>query len=142
MNKNRIRLLALGAGVSLALATTAPLSAFRAGAAQEEHAQETARSPHVPTVDEHMKLLTSKLELTADQQTTIRPMLQELHDTTQKLVDDQSLSHEDRMAGVRTARMKADKDIRTVLTDDQKQKLDQVEHEPHPELHGDVHGSR
>jgi len=36
---------------------------------------------------------------------------------------------------------KADKKIREILNDDQKKKLDQLEQEPHPELHGSLNGA-
>jgi hypothetical protein len=51
-----------------------------------------AHSNGVPTVEVHLKLLTEKLALTADQQTKIKPILQELHDATLKAVQDESMS--------------------------------------------------
>jgi Spy/CpxP family protein refolding chaperone len=95
-----------------------------------------ARDGGVPTVEKHLKLLTEKLDLTGDQQAKIKPILQELHDTTQKLMQDESMSREERLGKVRASREKADKKIREVLSDDQKKKLDQLEQEPHPGLHG------
>jgi hypothetical protein len=68
----------------------------------------------------------------------IIPILQELHDVTQKLVQDKSLSREQRLAKVRPHRYKTDKQIRKILNHEQKKKLDQLEHESHPELHGNV----
>jgi hypothetical protein len=47
------------------------------------------------------------------------------------------MSQEERMGKVRASREKADKKIREILNDDQKKKLDQLEHEPHSGLHGD-----
>ena len=38
--------------------------------------------PSVPTVETQLKVLTEKLDLTSDQQTRIKPILQELHDRT------------------------------------------------------------
>jgi hypothetical protein len=92
----------------------------------------------VPTANEQLKLLTSRLDLTSDQQSKIKPILIELHDATVKLLGDKSLTHEDRKAQVWDWRLKTDKRIREVLNEAQKAKLDQVEQEPHPELHGDV----
>jgi hypothetical protein len=101
-------------------------------AAQDEQAAK------VPPVEPQLKLLTEKLELSGEQQDKVKPILQELYDTTVKLVQDENMSRDERMNGVHTARLTADKKIRVVLSDDQKKKLDQVESEPHPELHGDV----
>ena len=38
-------------------------------------------------------------------------------------------------------REKADKKIREILNDDQKKKLDQLEQQAHPELHGNLNGA-
>jgi Spy/CpxP family protein refolding chaperone len=95
----------------------------------------------VPTVEEHLKLLTAKLDLTAEQQDKIKPILQDLHDATQKLVDDQTESRDERLAHVRPLRYKADKEICEVLNDDQKKKLDQLEQQSHAELHGNLNGA-
>ena len=92
----------------------------------------------MPTVEEQLKVLTEKLNLTGDQQAQIKPILRELHDATQKLMLDKSLS---RLAKVRPQREKADKRIRAVLNQDQKQKLDQYEQGPHSEMHGNLHGT-
>jgi Spy/CpxP family protein refolding chaperone len=86
-------------------------------------------------------VLTKKLDLTGDQQTRITPILQELHDATQKLVQDKSLSREERLAKVRPQRYKADKQIREILSDDQKKKLDQYLQGPHSEMHGNLSGA-
>jgi predicted DNA-binding protein YlxM (UPF0122 family) len=97
-----------------------------------------ATQDDVPVVGKMLKVLTEKLDLTGDQQARITPILQELHDTQQKLVDDKSLSREERLAKVRPQRYKADKQIRELLTDDQKRKLDQYLQGPHPEMHGNL----
>jgi Skp family chaperone for outer membrane proteins len=118
---NRFRLLAIGTMMMLALTVVA---------------QQTTRPGGVPTVQGHLKVLTEKLALTGDQQTKIKPILQELHDATQKLAQDKNMSREERLSNVRASREKADKEIRETLNDDQKKKLDQLEHEPHSGLHG------
>ena len=123
---NRFRLLAIGTTVIFALTVVAQ--------------QTTRHGDGVPTVQGHLKLLTEKLDLTGDQQAKIKPILQELHDATQKLVQDKSMSREERLENVRAWREKADKKIRKILNDDQKKKLDQLEQEPHPEMHGDLNG--
>ena len=87
-------------------------------------------------VEKHMTLLTEKLDLSSDQQAKVKPILQEMHDATEKFVQDESMSREERMDNVKACRYKADKKIRKILSDDQKKKLDQLEEEPHPALHG------
>ena len=135
---NRSRLLAIGAMLMFGLTVVAQQAATQPDRppdrpAKDEHGQSGV---HVPTVQGHLKVLTEKLALTGDQQAKIKPILQELHDATQKLDQDESMSSEERMVKVRASREKADKKIREILNDDQKKKLDQLEHEPHPGLHG------
>ena len=89
----------------------------------------------MPSVDQHLKVLTEKLDLTPDQQAKTKPIVQEMQDGVAKLNQDQSLSPEERHDQIKAQRMKADKQIREFLTDDQKKKLDQLEQHPHPELH-------
>jgi Spy/CpxP family protein refolding chaperone len=123
---NRFRRFAIGTVLIVAL--TAP-------------AQQTAKQGDVPTVEQQLKVLTEKLDLTGDQQARIKPILQELHDATLKLVQDKSLSREERLAKVRPQRYKADKQMREILSDDQKKKLDQYEQGPHSEMHGNLSGA-
>ena len=133
---NRFRLLALGTMLLFALTTVAQQAASSSTKA-------TSGGDHagVPTAEVQLKFLATNLDLTADQQEKIKPILREVHDATVKLVQDKSMSGDDSLAKVRELRYAADKKIRIVLTEDQKKKLDQVEQEPHPELHGDVSGS-
>jgi hypothetical protein len=134
---NRFRLLPIGLTLMVALSTQAQQTAG-GSASTDEHSQQNAQG--VPTVEQHLKVLSEKLDLTSDQQVSAKPILQELHDGSMKLAQDESLTREERLAKVRPLREKADKQLREILTDDQKKKLDQLEHEPHPELHGSIHG--
>ncbi|PYX02558.1 MAG: hypothetical protein DMG86_06740 [Acidobacteria bacterium] len=131
---NRFRLLAIGTTLMLALTTAAQ----QAPTSSDAHG---GSGGGVPTVQEQLKVLTEKLDLTGDQQAKIKPILRELHGAMQKLVQDESMSREQRLGNVRACREKADKKIREILNDDQKKKLDQLEQEPHPELHGNLNGA-
>jgi hypothetical protein len=102
------------------------------------HGRDTGHG--MPTVEEQLNVLTEKLSLTGDQRAKVKPILQELHDVTQKLTKDESLSRQERLDRVRPLRQNADKKIREMLNDDQKKKLDQYEHGPHAEMHGNLHG--
>jgi len=127
----------------LMVALTAPAQQTSTGpdaTDKDEHGQSAAQDD-VPIVGQMLKVLTEKLDLTGDQQARITPILQELHDTQQKLVQDKSLSREERLAKVRPQRYKADKQIREILTDDQKRKLDQYLQGPHPKTHGKLSGT-
>jgi len=85
------------------------------GTDTDEHGQ-SATQDDVPTVRQMLKVLTEKLDLTGDQQSRIKPILQKLHDTQQKLAQDKRLSRDERLAKVRPQRCNADKQIRNILT--------------------------
>lgn len=127
---SRFRVLAIGILSIAALTATAQQTTAGTGT----HNQHNVQSG--PTVEQHLKVLSEKLNLTSDQQAKAKPILQEMHDSMLKVSQDTSLTHEERMDKVRPLREKADKQLREILTDEQKQKLDQLEHEPHSNLHG------
>ncbi len=124
---NRIRLFAIGTMLMFAL----PGVSQQAASSNDTHG----------TVEAQQKMLTEKLELTGDQQAKIQPILQQLHDSTLKFQQDESVSPYERMDNVKASRYKADREIRQILSDDQRKKLDQVEQEPHPELHADTNAA-
>ncbi len=95
----------------------------------------------LPTAEEQLKVLNEKLDLTAEQLIKIKPILQQLHDATQNIMDDETLSREERLAKVRPLRQLADKKIREILSAEQKEKLDQYELGPHREVHGTLSGT-
>jgi Spy/CpxP family protein refolding chaperone len=142
MTMNRFRLLAIGT-MLLMFALTAPAqqTATGPGGTDKDASAQSGAQGGVPSVEMHLKVLTEKLDLTGDQQAKIKPILQELHDATLKIVQDKSLSREERLAKVRPQRYKADKQIREILSDDQKKKLDQYLQGPHPEMHGNLSGA-
>lgn len=92
----------------------------------------------VPTVEAQMKLFTSRLALTQEQQAQLQPILEDLHDATLRFIRNDAMSTEERTDGVHAERIRADKRIRQILNDEQKKQLDEVEQEPHPELHGNI----
>ena len=51
-----------------------------------------------PSVDSQMKCLTEKLDLRREQQGKIKPIMQELHDYTVKIMQNDSLSEQERLA--------------------------------------------
>ena len=89
----------------------------------------------MPTVEDHLKMLSDKLVLTADQQSKTRPILQEMQDSTQKVAQNKKLSDQERTTKLRACHLRADAKLREILSDDQKQKLDQLEQDAHMDLH-------
>jgi Spy/CpxP family protein refolding chaperone len=138
---NRFRLLAIGTMLVVALTAPAQQTATGPGGTDKDKRGQGGAQDDVPAVETQLKVLTQKLDLTGDQQARIKPILEELHDATQKLVQDKSLSSEERLAKVRPQRHKADKLIREIVSDRQKNKLDQYLQGPHPEMHGNLSGA-
>lgn len=102
-----------------------------------QQAEATAPAPHsLPSVDDHLRMLAQKLELTQDQQDKARPIITEMQNDMQKIMDDKSLSHEKATAKTHAAFMNADKQFRQFLTDEQKTKLDELEQQMHGGSHG------
>lgn len=119
---NRLRLLAIGTMLTMAMALAAQ--------------QPTTKSEDKPSgVDVHLKFLSERLELTTDQQASLRPIIQQMQDDAEKIMQDDKLSAPERKEKMRACHDRADKKARAFLTDDQKKKLDQLEAEPH-EHHG------
>src|SRR5439155_1643135 len=130
-------------GTMLIVALTAPAqqTATGPGGTDKDKCGQGGAQDDVPSVETQLKVLTEKLDLTSDQQARIKPILEELHDAIQKLVQDKSLSREERLAKVRPQRYKADKLIREIVSGDQKEKLDQYLHGPHPDMHSNLSGA-
>jgi len=72
--------------------------------------------------DEQLKHMTKELDLSSDQQSQIRPVLQERQQKMQAVFQDQSLSREDRRSKMMAIRQDSEGKITALLTDQQKQK--------------------
>jgi len=118
-----------------------PMLAIAAFAQQSAATPGSRAQNSLPSVEEQLKVLNEKLDLTTGQQAKIKPILQQLHDITENAVQDRNLSQEERLAKVRPQRRMADKKMREILSDEQKKKLDQYESGPHPEMHGTLSGT-
>ena len=136
MNRNR----SFAIGTMLILALTAPAQQAAPVVTGNQQGQGKAQAG-VPSVEQQLKVLTGKLDLTRDQQVKFTTILQQLHDATVKLMQDSSLTNEERLEKIRPERYKARDGMRAVLNDDQKQKLDEYLQGPHNEMHGSLTGS-
>ena len=128
---NRLRLLAIGSVLLLSLGALA----------QQTPTSPDVRNAAVTPVEQHLKMLSEKLGLTAEQQAKARPILQQMHDGSQKLEDDPALTTEQRQAAMHPIFLKADQQLREILTDNQKRTLDDLEAQMHGEHHGRQDGS-
>ena len=133
---NRIRLLAIGTMMLFALSIVAQQAATQNADPGENPHSHGGVNSGVPTVEDHLKMLSEKLALTADQQTKARPILQEMHDGARKVMQNQKISDDERTSKLRTCHLRADTKLRQILNDDQKKRLDRLEQDAHMDLHG------
>jgi periplasmic protein CpxP/Spy len=125
---NRIRSFAVGTVMMFALAAGAQEAVTAPAADKDNHSStQTSTDP----VEQHLKKLSQELSLTPDQEDQIRPVLREMHESMARIEKDQSLPNEQRMAQKHAAFMKADGEIRPILSDEQKKTLDQLEQQMH-----------
>jgi Skp family chaperone for outer membrane proteins len=122
---NRRRAITIAAAMLFTLPT--PQFAFA------QQAEAPTAPPHgLPSVDDHLRMLAEKLDLTQDQQDKARPIITEMQAEMQKTMDDKSLTQDEARAKTHAAFLKADKQFRVFLSDDQKMKLDDLEQQMHP----------
>ncbi len=93
---------------------------------QEQRPQEPARPTRPPTVDDQVSALTQELNLTGDQPAKVKTMLEDQRSEAMTIVNDTSLSREDKLLKLQTLRESTIAKVRGILNDDQKKKLDQM----------------
>ena len=90
-------------------------------------AQRGNRQP--PSIDEQVKRLTDRLSLSSDQQSKIKPILEDQRQQMESVRNDSSLSREDRMAKMRSIRESTTSKIKDNLNDDQKKQYEAMQQE-------------
>src|SRR5882672_2236096 len=129
---NRIRLFVIGGMLMFAPVMLAQQTATEPG----RPLKGTVQASDLPDVGNQLKVLTEKLDLTGEQQPKVKTILQELHDAAQKIMQDKTVSRDQLLNKVRPLRMKANNQLREIIGDDQKKKLDQYLQGTHPNMHG------
>jgi len=123
------------------------LFAMAALAQQNPPAQEGGDHKHgghtgpgmMGNVDDHVKELSTKLNLTADQQTKVKAILEEHHQQMQAMMKDDSMSKEDKHAKMQSMHDSVHTKVREILTDDQKTKFDAMVKDMESHMNG-MHG--
>lgn len=98
-----------------------------------------AMGPGMGNVDDHVKELSTKLNLTADQQTKVKAILEENHQQMRATMNDQSLSKEDKHAKMKSMHDSVHAKVRDILTDEQKPKFDAMVKDMESNMNG-MHG--
>jgi protein CpxP len=82
-----------------------------------------------------VKILTERLNLTKDQQSKVKDIFSAQQKQMQSLMQDQSMSHEDKRSKFEQMRSDTDSQVRAVLTGDQQQKFDAMLKEREQHMH-------
>ena len=80
----------------------------------------------MPSVDDQIKHLTKRLKLTDDQQTKLKPILEDQRKQMGQIRDDASLSRQDKFSKMQELRQSSDTQIKSVLTEDQQKNFDKM----------------
>ena len=91
------------------------------------------------TADEQLDQMSKALNLTDDQKAKLKPILEDTHKQMQQLMQDQSLSREDRRNKMQQIHESAMSQAKGILTDEQFKKLQEM-HKSGGEGHGEGHG--
>jgi Spy/CpxP family protein refolding chaperone len=95
--------------------------------------------PGMGNVDDHVKELTTKLNLTANQQTKVKAILEEHHQQMQAMMKDDSISKDDKHAKMMSMHDSVHAKVRDILTDEQKPKFDAMVKDMESKMNG-MHG--
>jgi periplasmic protein CpxP/Spy len=130
-----IKKLILPATIAMAVAL---MGASAWAQAQMAPGQGGGQMGHGPmSADQRLQMLTKRLNLTADQQEKIKPMLESESQQMQALHQDSSLSHEDRMSKMQQIRQSTNEQIKSTLTSEQQQKFQEMmSHQGHGGMGG------
>lgn len=87
------------------------------------------------SIDEHVKMISEKLNLTDDQQAKAKALFTEQQEQMHSIMGDASLSEDDKRAKVRSLHEATNAKFRDVLNDDQKKKFDEMQQQMHDRMH-------
>jgi len=131
--KKQVRYLALstlfGVGVALAMPQAQDQSSSAAPSAAAQTDQSQAHRAADP--NQQIKRLTKRLNLSAEQQSQILPILTDRQQQMNNLRADNTLSPTDRREKFRSLRTDSDNKIRAILNDQQKKAYDEMQQRMH-----------
>lgn len=124
--------LSLGFGASSAFGQDEPATPPAAQQPSQPSDQGMGRhmgGRRMPSVDDQLKHLSKKLNLSDDQQGKLKPILEDQRKQMEQIHNDSSLSREDRMSKMMELRQSSDTQIKSVLNDDQQKNFDKMRSE-------------
>jgi len=120
---------------------TAPASATVPQDSQQGGQQGMGHRRGMPTPDERLQMLTKQLNLTADEQAKIKPILVDEQKKMEDLRNDSSLSRQDRFQKMQQIRQDSSAQIRSNLNSDQQKKYDDMQKQMQERRHGNGGGN-
>jgi hypothetical protein len=87
----------------------------------QKHGAQTHQS--MPSANDMVAQMTTRLNLTADQQAKVKAIIEETHQQMRTTMNDQSLSKEDKQAKMKQMHESVQSKVNAVLTDEQKPKF-------------------
>jgi protein CpxP len=99
-----------------------------------------SQRPQMPSLDEQVATLSQFLNLTADQQTQAKTILQDQHQQAMTIVNDQAASRDQKMQKIMALREATITKVRGILTDEQKPKFDQMVEQQNQQLKQHMQG--
>jgi hypothetical protein len=87
------------------------------------------------SVDDHVKELATKLNLTEDQQARVKAIMEDHHQQMEAMMKDGALSQQDKDAKMRSMHDSVHAKVREVLNDDQKPKFDAMVKDMEDHMH-------
>jgi hypothetical protein len=131
ISMKQLRTLALLAVCAFALSAFAQQTPPADTHEGHEHGQGQGMDHRMPTTDEMVQTMSERLSLTDDQKPKVRKIAEETRKKMDAMNAGTSMSREDRMAKMRKLHDDAMSQVRTILNDDQKKKLDEWQKEMH-----------
>lgn len=116
-------------GFVLRLFAVAVLLTFGVALLAQSEPQATQGGRHRPmmqTPEQRLDRMAKNLDLTDDQKTKIKPILENETEKRKALMEDSSMSREDRRAKFMELQQKTTEDIKAVLNPDQQKKFDEM----------------
>lgn len=93
---------------------------------QEPSAQPPSQAQHNSNIDDQVQILTTELNLTPGQQEKVRTVLNDQHQQAMTVVQDNSMSREDKLSKIHSLRETTITKVRQVLTATQQPKFDEM----------------
>jgi protein CpxP len=126
------------------------LSAFAvqtpSGQDQDKQSDDTGQGHtkrgHMPNAEAQLKHITEALNLTDDQQSKVKSILEDTHKQANAVMNDKSLSQEDRHAKLTDLHNAAHAKMRDILTDEQKKKFDDMQKRMQDHAHSEENKSK